>query len=157
MRTRNLRSLVYFGGGFGLIAAIYAAAEVYDAALSKACSFNGVVSCSFILESGKTSVLSIPDWAIGVAGFALILTLGVLAERYRRDPRFTYLLAGVTTVGVALSLYFLYVEVFEIGGICPVCVTAYLFGWVAWAGAVGLARKAYRRDHRAPDEAPSTA
>jgi uncharacterized membrane protein len=157
MRTRNLRSLVYFGGGFGLIASTYAAAEVYDTGLSKSCSFNGVVSCNLILESGKTTILSVPDWVFGVVGFVLILTLAILAERYRRDSRFTYLLAAVTTLGVALSLYLLYVEVFEIGGICPVCVSAYILGWVAWGGAIGLAQKAYRRDRRGPEESPGAA
>ena len=145
MRTRTLRSVVYLGAVFGLVAALYAAAEVYDATLSKACSFNGVVSCNIILESGKTSVLSVPDWAIGVAGFVLILACAILAERFRADRRFTYLLAAVTTAGVAFSLYFLYVEVFEIGGICPVCVSAYAMGWLAWAGSLGLTRKAIRR------------
>ncbi len=157
MRTRTLRSMVYFGGGFGLIASLYAAGEVYDAELSKACSVNGVVSCNLILESGKTTVLGIPDWSVGVAGFVLILILGVLAERYRKELHWTYLLGLVTTVGVAFSLYFLYVEVFEIGGICPVCVTAYIFGWLACAGALGLVQRAYRKGHPTPDSAPSAA
>jgi uncharacterized membrane protein len=158
MRTRSLRSVVYLGAVFGLIASLYAAAEVADAALAKACSLNGVVSCSTILDSGKTTVLGIPDWSIGVAGFVVILACAVLAERFRKDLRFTYLLALVTTAGVAFSLYFLYVEVFEIGGICPVCVSAYAMGWVAWGGALGLTRKALRRERRdGADARPSGA
>lgn len=149
--------MVYFGGGFGLIASLYAAGEVYDAELSKACSVNGVVSCNLILESGKTTVLGIPDWLVGVVGFIAILVLAALAERYRKDPRWTYLLALLTTVGVAASLYFLYVEVIEIGGICPVCVSAYAFGWLAWAGALGLALRAYRKRHPTPETTPSAA
>jgi uncharacterized membrane protein len=154
MRTPTLRSIVYFGAGLGLIASVYAAAEVHDASLSRACSFNGVVSCNLILESGKTTVLGIPDWSLGIAGFILILAAGALAEWYRRDDRFTYALLAVTSAGVALAAYLLYVEVFEIGGICPVCASAYFFGVVAWAGAVGLARKAYRRSHRSSTAAP---
>jgi uncharacterized membrane protein len=155
MRTRSFRELVYFGAGLGLITSVYAAAEVYDAALSKACSFNGVVSCNIILESGKTSILGIPDWAFGVGGFVLILVVGGWAEYYRRDPRVTYGLLGVTSLGVALAAYLLYVEVFEIGGICPVCVSSYFFGVLAWVGAVGLARRAYRRSHRDLAETPA--
>lgn len=153
MRTRTLRTLVYVGGALGLIASGYAAAEVYVAGLSQACSVNGVVSCNVILDSGKTTTLGIPDYAFGVAGFVAILVLGILAEQRRRDSRWTYLLAGLTTAGVALSLYFLYVEVVEIGGICPVCVAAYLFGGLAWMGAIGLVVKAYRRDRHARDGA----
>ncbi|MCI4372296.1 MAG: vitamin K epoxide reductase family protein [Thermoplasmata archaeon] len=157
MRTRTFRSLVYFGGGFGLIASFYAAAEIVDAELSKACSFNQYFSCATILESGKTTTLGIPDYAWGIVGFVAILVLGVLAEQRRRDARFTYLLLGLTTAGVALSLYLLYIEVVEIGGICPVCVTAYFFGWLAWGGAIGLALRAYRREHRASDGAGTAA
>jgi uncharacterized membrane protein len=155
MRTRSLRELVYFGAGLGLIASVYAAAEVQDASLSKACTFSAFFSCGKILGSGKTTLLGIPDWSVGIAGFILILVVGVMAERYRKDPRVTYALLGVTSLGVALAAYFLYVELAEIGGLCPVCVTAYFFGVLAWLGAVGLARKAYRRAHRAPEPSPA--
>ena len=42
------------------------------------------------------------------------------------------------------------VELAEIGGLCPVCLTAYACGVAAWIGAIGLARRAYRRSHGAP-------
>jgi uncharacterized membrane protein len=151
MRTRSFRALVYVGGGLGLIAATFAAGEFFDAQLTKACSVNGFFSCSLIAQSGKTSTLGIPDWIWGIAGFVVILALAVLAERRRKDSRMAYALLAVTTAGVALSLYLLYVELVEIGGLCPVCVTAYLLGGVAWVGSVGLAVRAYRRDHRAPE------
>jgi uncharacterized membrane protein len=157
MRTRNLRSAVYLGGGLGLLAALFAAAEVYDSALTKICSFGSKVSCGAVATSGKTFTLGVPDWAWGVAGFVVILVLAGLAEQRSKDSRIAYLLLAVTTAGVALAVYLLYVEAVEIGAICPVCVSAYLFGFVAWAGAVGLARKAYRRDHREPEKAtPAT-
>jgi len=157
MRTRRLRELVYFGGGLGLIASVYAALEVVDASLSKACTFSAYFSCGKIAGSGKTTILGIPDWSLGIAGFILILIIGGLAEQYRRDPRVTYALLGVTSLGVALAAYLLSVELFQIGGLCPVCLTAYFFGVVAWAGAVGLARRAYRRAHRTSKEGPEPA
>jgi uncharacterized membrane protein len=151
MRTSTYRSVVYFGGLFGLLVAIFAAAEFFDAQLTKACSFSAYFSCGKIANSGLTTTLGIQDWQWGVAGFILILVVAALAEQRRRDARFTYLLLLVTTAGVALALYFLYVEVVEIGGLCPVCVASYVLGGVAWVGSIGLARKAYRRAHRAPD------
>ncbi|MGA8276099.1 MAG: vitamin K epoxide reductase family protein [Thermoplasmata archaeon] len=157
MRTRTFRSLTYFGGGLGLITAIFAAAEFYDAQLAKACSFTNYWSCGKILSSNLTTTFGIQDWAWGVAGFVVILALAVLAERRPRDSRIPYLLLLITTAGVAISLYFLYVEVDLIGGLCPVCVVSYLLGGVAWVGAIGLAQRAYRRDHRTPDDASATA
>jgi uncharacterized membrane protein len=157
MRTRTFRSLVSLGGAIGLIASIYAALEVYYASLTAVCSVNKYVSCGAVASSGKTSTLGIPDAAWGIAGFVLILALAVLAERRRRDARVAYVLLLVTTAGVALAFYFLYVEVVVIGALCPVCVSAYLCGGVAWVGAIGLARRGYRREHAPPEPADSGA
>jgi uncharacterized membrane protein len=154
MRTPTLRAIVYFSAGLGLIASVYAAAEVRDASLSRACTFNAFFSCGKILGSGKTTVLGIPDWSLGVAGFVLILVVGALAEWYRRDIRFTYALLALTSLGVGLALYLLYVELFVIQGVCPVCASAYLCGTVAWAGAVGLTQKAIRRRRRTATATP---
>ncbi|HLM91985.1 MAG TPA: vitamin K epoxide reductase family protein [Thermoplasmata archaeon] len=157
MRTRTYRSLVTLGGGLGLIASIYAALEVYYASLAGACSITAYVNCGKILNSGKTTTLGISDWIWGVAGFVVILALAILTEQYRRDPRLPYVLLTVTTAGIGLSVYFLYVEVVEIHGLCPVCAAAYLCGVIAWVGAIGLARKTYRREHRTPTAAVAEA
>jgi len=157
MRTRTSRTLVYLGAGLGIITSAFAGAEFYDAQLAKACTVNSVVSCTKILDSGLTTTFGIQDWVWGVAGFIVILALGILAERRRRDSRVAYLLLFVTTAGLGLSVYFGYVEAIQIGGACPVCLAAYAMGAVAWVGAIGLAQKGYRRDHRTADDAPSTA
>jgi uncharacterized membrane protein len=147
MRTRTFRSLVYLGGLLGLIVSVFAGLEFYDAQLTGACTVNAVVSCNLILQSGKTTTLGVQDWIWGVAGFVAILVLVVVAERRRKDPLVAYGLLLLTTAGVGLAFYFLYVELVEIHGICPVCVSAYLFGIIAWVGAVGLAMRAHRRGH----------
>jgi uncharacterized membrane protein len=157
MRTRDLRSVVYLGGALGLMAALFAAAEFFSPGLTKICSFGQKVSCGAVANSGKTVTLGIPDWIWGIAGFVVILVLAILAERRPRDARVPYVLLLVTTAGVGLAVYLLYVEVVEIGAICPVCVTAYLFGVVAWAGAIGLARKGYLRARRAATATPEPA
>jgi uncharacterized membrane protein len=151
MRTRTYRTLVELGGVLGLLAAIFAALEVYVAGLSKICSFSSSFSCATVLDSGKTTTLGIPDWTWGVVGFLAILVVAGIASRRRKDVRVTYGLLLLTTAGVALSAYFAYVEVAEIHALCPVCLTAYFFGFVAWVGAVGLASRAYRRSHRTPE------
>jgi uncharacterized membrane protein len=147
MRTRTYRTLVELGGGLGFIVALFAAAEVADPGLSAVCSVNALVSCSSVLHSGRTSTLGIPDYLWGVLGFVAILVVGALASRNRKDARLAYALLLLTTAGVGLALYLLYVEVVEIGALCPVCLTAYFMGGVAWIGAIGLARRAWTRTH----------
>jgi len=141
MRTRDLRSVIYLAGGLGLIVAIYTYIETVESSLQKYCTINSYVSCGAVATSGKTTVLGVPDSFIGIGGFVLILALAALAERHRKELRWPYLLLFVTTAGVGFSLYFLYVEVVEINALCPVCLTAWLLGWVAWVATIVLVRR----------------
>ena len=140
MRTRSVRSLVYLAGGVGLIVSIFAALEYYEGSLRRLCTISSFFSCATVDVSGRTTTLGLPDFLWGVGGFVLILVVAGLAERWPRDRRYAYALLGVTTLGVAFSLYFLYVQLVEIGALCVVCATADVFGWIAWAGAIALVR-----------------
>lgn len=157
MRARTCRSLLALGGALGLVVSIFAALEFYYASLSAICTVNGFVSCALIAHSGKTTTLGIQDYDWGIAGFVAILLLAAVSERRRQDDRITYLLFALTSAGIALSVYFLYVELVEIHGLCPVCLSAYVFGVAAWVGSFGLAQRAYRRSHRAPEPPPPEA
>jgi uncharacterized membrane protein len=145
MRLRSIRSLIYFAAGLGLIVALFAAAEFFDASLSKVCSFGGGFSCQTVLQSGLTTTLGVQDWIWGIVGFIAILVAAALAESHRTDLRYAYALLALTTAGVGLAMYLLYVEIFRIGAICPVCVTAYGFGMLSWVGAILLVRRMHQR------------
>ncbi|HYA58020.1 MAG TPA: vitamin K epoxide reductase family protein [Thermoplasmata archaeon] len=155
MKTRSWRSFVYLTGGFGLIASIYAGLESVDAGLRGSCTISSFFSCSAVDVSGKTSTLGIPDAAIGIAGFILILLVAALAERNSRDLRYLYALLFFTTGGVGFASYFAYVELGEIHALCPVCTAAYFFGVLVWAGAIGLTLKVRRRLLRKAGATPS--
>jgi len=138
MRTKDIRSVIYLAAGFGLIAAIYTYIETVDASLQSTCNVNSFVSCGAVASSGRTTVLGIPDSFIGIGGFVLILLIAAVAETQRRNLLWPTLLFLFTTLGVAFSLYFLYVELALIHALCPVCLTAWVFGWVAWFGSIAL-------------------
>jgi uncharacterized membrane protein len=149
MRTRSLRSLVYFAAGLGLLVAVFAAAEFFDAALRSVCSVNSFFSCSLIDESAYTTTLGIPDYLWGTGGFVLILVAAALAEQRPKDLNRAYFLLGVTTLGVVLSLYLLYVELALIHGLCPVCATDYLLCGIAWAGSIAIVLRMRAKRRRA--------
>ncbi len=138
MRTRSLWTYVSLTGVLGLVVSIYAGLETLDASLRNTCSFSSYFSCGAVDSSGRTTVLGIPDAAIGISGFILIIALAVLAERRSADLRYLYALLGLTTIGVAFAAYFAYVEVALIHALCPVCVTSYIFGVLVWVGAIAL-------------------
>jgi uncharacterized membrane protein len=154
MRNRSLRSLVYFAAALGLVVSLFAAAEFFDAALRSVCSVNSFFSCALIDNSGKTTTLGIPDYLWGIGGFVLIFVAAVLAERRPKDLSRSYLLLGVTSAGLVLSLWLLYVEIGVIGGLCPVCAAAYFFGALAWVGALLLTLRLRRRLARDAREKP---
>jgi uncharacterized membrane protein len=150
MRTRTLRSAIYLAAGVGLLASLFAAAETVSASLRGACTVNMFISCTAVAESGRTTTLGVPDYGWGIAGFVLVFVVAGLAEARPADRRRVVALAALTSVGTALSLYFLYVELGEIHALCLVCATAYFCGWVAWAGAVALLARSGRPDAGAP-------
>lgn len=138
MKTANVRSVIILAGLLGLLVSVFAAAEFYQASLRSVCSINSFFSCSLVDQSGKTSTLGVPDYLWGIGGFVAILIVAGIAERRPKDLRPTVALLALTTGGVALSMYFLYVELVEINALCLVCAAAYLFGVVAWAGSISL-------------------
>ena len=146
MQVRTLRSVVYLAAGLGLIVSIFAAAEFFDAALRAVCSVSSSLSCAAVDNSGLTTILGVQDYLWGIGGFVLILIVAGLAEQRPGDRRWTYGLLAVTTLGVGVAVYLLYVELVLIHALCLVCAAAYVLGGVAWVGTIALARRARDED-----------
>ncbi len=141
MKTSSVRSAILLAGLIGLLVSLFATAEFLQTSLRSFCSISSFFSCSLVDQSGKTTTLGIPDYLWGIGGFVLILVVAGVAERRPEDTRPAYLLLAITTAGVAVSLYFLYVELVEIDAMCVVCLAAYIFGFLAWGGAISLVGK----------------
>jgi uncharacterized membrane protein len=153
MKTSQVRSAVYLGAALGLLVSIFSMAEFLNASLRGICSVNGFFSCAVVDESGKTTTLGIQDYLWGIGGFVLIFIVAGLSERRPEDRRWAYGLVLLTSAGIALALYFLYVELVEIHALCLVCAATYVFGVLAWVGAIVLAVRVHRGE-MAPDDAP---
>jgi|SRR5579863_3439177 len=154
MKSSNVRSGIILAGMIGLVVSIFSAAEFYEASLRSVCSINSFFSCAVVDASGKTSTLGIPDYLWGVGGFVVILAVAGLVERRPKDPLPTYLLLFITTAGIAVSMYFLYVELAQIHAFCVVCATAYAFGFIAWVGAISLALRMRARSAKQAADGP---
>ena len=141
MRTRSLRTVIFLAAGVGLLVAIFAALEFYESSLRSYCTYSSFLSCAAVDKSAYTTTFGIPDYLWGVGGFLLILTVAAISESRKAERLWYYLLLFFTTFGVGFSIYFLYVQLALIGALCVICTTADVFGWIAWAGAIGLARR----------------
>jgi uncharacterized membrane protein len=158
VNTRNLRSAVSLAAGLGLLVAIFAAAEFYTASLRSVCSISQFFSCATVDQSGKTTTFGVQDYLWGVGGFVALLVVAGLAERRSRDLWPAYLLVLFSTAAVALSGYFIYVQLAEIHAFCVVCATAEAFGIIVWVGSIALARRTARaagNDRSAPPGPPA--
>jgi uncharacterized membrane protein len=160
--TRPVRArlawLYVIGGGIGLLAAFMLAiekiAKLADPGYVPTCSLNPVVSCGSVMDSPQAAAFGFPNPLIGVAAFAVVVTVGVVLLSGFQAPRWFWLgmQLGVT-FGLAFVHWLIYASLNLIGALCPYCVIVWLVTipifWyttlhnLSFAGrpvAVGLAR-----------------
>lgn len=133
--SRDPRSLLVITGAVGLLAAsiltidkislLQAKVDGTDAALN--CDLSAFVSCSGVMESEQASAFGFANSIIGVIGFAIVLTLGVLVAASVRLPEFVW--AGLQ-VGVVFGIGFVtwlqYQSIFDINLLCPWCLVVWV-------------------------------
>jgi uncharacterized membrane protein len=151
MRAETAYSLVIVLLLAGLAFSTYAWYETVNPAARGVCSFGSYFSCAKIDTSGDTTTLGLPDWGIGVAGYVVMLFLGILAYSTYKRPHLLAVTA-VSGLGVAISAYFAYIELVIIQGICVICLGAYLCNLAAFLLLVFLVRLT---DEKEPVAAPS--
>jgi uncharacterized membrane protein len=133
---RLLPRLLLGGGLVGLVAAFVLAVE--KIALLKnpeyvpSCSINPVLSCGSIMSTPQAELFGFPNPLIGIAGFAVVTTAGVVAVAGIQLPRWFWigLQIGVTA-GVVFVHWLIYQSLYVIGALCPYCM-------VVWAVTIPL-------------------
>ncbi|MFC3687181.1 vitamin K epoxide reductase family protein [Aquipuribacter hungaricus] len=137
--ARALPWVLTVGGAAGLLAAVDLTYERLRLALDPTyvptCSVNPLIDCGTVASSPQASVLGggFPNTLLGVVGFSVVLTLGVLALCGVALPRPVRwgLQAGVLA-GLAFVHWLVGVSVFVLGVLCPYCM-------VVWVVVVVLA------------------
>ena len=94
--------------------------------LSLGCDLSAFVSCSGVIASDQASAFGFPNPLIGIAGFAVVTTLGVLLASGTRLPGWVW---GGLQVGVIFGIGFVtwlqYQSIFNIGKLCPWCMVVW--------------------------------
>jgi uncharacterized membrane protein len=96
---------------------------------------NVVEGCSVVLESKWATIGGIPTAFYGL-GFYGLLAVFAIAYTIWRDHQILLLMALVSSIGVIVSIFFVYLQFFVIGAICAYCmlsavITTAIFG-LAW-------------------------
>ena len=127
---------VLINGVLGLAASLALTVEkielLIDPAYVPTCSFNPVLSCGSVMKTPQAAVFGFPNSLIGVVGFTVVLTTGVLLLSRTRLPRWFWVgLAVGTALGAGFVQWLIYQSLYRIGALCPYCM-------VVWAVTIPL-------------------
>lgn len=118
-------------GALGLLASGVLAVEKYllltNPFYAPSCELGGVVSCQAVMESWQSSLLGFPNPYLGLAGFSVVVTVGVVVLAGARLPRWFWagLLTG-TLAGFGLVLWLVWQSLVVISAVCPYCMVVWL-------------------------------
>jgi uncharacterized membrane protein len=93
-------------------------------AFKPSCDLNPVVSCGSVMSSHQGSVFGFPNPWLGLAGFSVLLTVGVAILAGAKFKRWFWqgLEAGII-VGLIFAFWLLFESVYRIHALCPYCLT----------------------------------
>jgi len=140
MDARTLHAMLPIAIVIGLGFSLYSAYESVTPAAQGSCTVNGFFSCQKVDQSAFTTTFGIQDYWFGIIGFAAMLAVDVPLMRTYRRP-WLLALAGLSTLGLLVSVYLAYVELVQIQALCLICTGAYLSNVVVWVIAIALVRQ----------------
>jgi len=125
-----LGGLVGFGAAFILLVEKFALLK--DPAYAPSCSSSPLLSCGSVLNTAQAEVFGFPNPILGVAGFAIVTTVGMalLAGATFRRWFWIGLQTGVT-LGVVFVVWMIFQSLYRLGALCPYCM-------VVWAVTIPM-------------------
>ena len=127
---RSLPWLLTIGGAIGLAAAFLLAVEkialLEDAGYVPTCSLNPIISCGSVMTTPQAEAFGFPNPLLGVAGFAVVTSIGMAMLAGARLARWFWLgLQAGVTFGVVFVHWLIYQSLYEIQALCPYCMVVW--------------------------------
>lgn len=140
---RSTAWLLVVGGVVGLIGALQLTMEKFrvlaDPDYAPACDINPVLSCGSVITTPQAELLGFPNPVLGLTGFTVVITLGVLLAGRVALPRWVWLgLNAGALVAFGFVQWLVWQSLYSIGALCPWCmvvwaVTVPMFVWITAA------------------------
>ncbi|MEZ0094548.1 vitamin K epoxide reductase family protein [Streptacidiphilus sp. EB129] len=134
--SRALAWLYLLAGAVGLAASITLTLEkirlLENPAYVPSCNINPIISCGSVMRTAQASAFGFPNSLIGIAGFAVVLSIGaamLAGARFR--PWFWLGLQAGTLFGIGFVTWLIFQTLYRIGAVCPYCM-------VVWAVTIPL-------------------
>jgi len=133
--SRTLALLLIVTGAVGLLASLVLSVDKVQQLQDKIagkesvffCDRSAWVSCSSVIASPQSEAFGFPNSFIGVTGFAVVLTLGVvwLAGGPTKGWIWAGLQAG-TVFGISFVTWLQHETIYDIGALCPYCMVVWV-------------------------------
>ncbi|WP_198428656.1 vitamin K epoxide reductase family protein [Nocardia bovistercoris] len=122
--------LLLLGGLAGWLASVALTVERFklltDPGYIPSCSLNPVLSCGSVMVTDQAAVFGFPNPLIGVVGFSVVVTLGVLSVAAVRFPRWIW--GGLwlfNLLGVVFVCWLIFQSLYRINALCPYCMVVW--------------------------------
>lgn len=130
LRSHTVGTIVLVLSALSWLASMVLTIEKFEKLANPAyipsCSINAVLSCGTVMDSKQADVFGFPNPIIGVAGFAIMATLGVVLGAGVELPRWVWvgMQAGVT-LGIVFIGWLIAQTLYVIGALCPYCMVVW--------------------------------
>lgn len=103
-----------------------------DPSFVPGCDLNPVLSCGSVMVKPQASVFGFPNPIMGLVGFSIVVTMGVVYASGARPARWVLggLLLG-SVAGLTLVHWLFFQSLYRIGALCPWCM-------VVWAMTIAI-------------------
>ncbi|HEX9594725.1 MAG TPA: vitamin K epoxide reductase family protein [Candidatus Saccharimonadales bacterium] len=119
--------ILAIGGALGVFAASMLTYEKINLLANPgsqlACDLNPIISCGSVINTDQASAFGFPNPFLGIAGFAVVVTIGMALLAGARFRRWFWLglLAG-STFGILFVHWLIYQSLYNIVALCPYCM-----------------------------------
>lgn len=117
-------------GAIGFIASADLSIEkvqlLKDPTYEPSCNLSPLLSCGSVMVTPQAEAFGFPNPFIGVAGFAIVTTVGMALLAGARFKRWFWLgLQAGAVFGVAFITWLQYQSIYRIGALCPWCMVVW--------------------------------
>lgn len=129
-RYRTTPWILILGGLIGWIASFQLTLDkikvLSDPNYAPACDINPVLSCGSVIVTEQASVFGFPNPVIGLGGFAIVLTLGVVLAAKVAIPKWIWLGLNLGALGgMGFVVWLVSQSLYSIGALCPWCMVVW--------------------------------
>ncbi len=116
----------------GLLVSIYMSYEHLTENATLACTVGGLVDCTKVTTSSWAYIFGIPVAFLGLVFFVVTIGLMLPSTWRRPEPWLDRVRLAWMTVGLAMVLYLVWAEFFQIGAICSWCTVVHVITFALW-------------------------